>query len=886
MTLRIRSIEIENFRKFRKTIRISGFTDGLNIVIEPNESGKSTMLEALRAAFFIRNSTNSKTTRSFRPHNDAVAPRVSVDFEIDGATWNIKKQFLKSSSVELVGPTGRWQSDEAEERLQQILGFERQTGQGMDTEVQGALGLLWVPQATALDLTAPGRIVRDTVRNALQEEVGTIVGGPCFDVVKERLSKAYEELRTPSGNPTKRLAAAITAAKQAHERREEAERLVSTFEERLDELDTCRRRKAVLERDIADPSEAELRKQVEGELIIARNARERLATRRAEHGIARNNVDRLVDLSARFEAAASLVKTTGERRDAAVSQFSSINDERDAAVERELNDRIELDKARSARQAAMAALDSGRKAAARATQMEAYAKAEVRKQELGKLEAKFVELEALVRGAPSAAALDELEMLDLNLTQTRARLDAGATKIEIDVHDDTPVTVNGEPAATSAEVTAATTLLIGRHATIRVSPPAGGIASARADWETARRKLSDALAAHDCESVASARAKADDGKLASQEMKSIVLRIDALCHADPVIGLSAGQPALKALEIPAAVPEQASVVDVVALEETLSRAHEVEAECEGRHQASGEMLREAERRHQEMAIENARAGAEAAVAEASLADLSNRISADQMAIELAEARRLLALKDKELSEAEANASAFDANALERRLTNIDKAKAAADRQLAELVTSIARLEGIIETEAPKGLVGELAEAREEEKLAKGLLARMEAEADMLKLLLDRLRQAYDEASRQFLGPVTRRAAAYVGRIFPASELAFSDELGLDRITRGGIEEESLVLSKGTQEQLGILTRLAFADMLLDRGLPVSLILDDPLVYSDDARLDAMTEILAEAGKRMQVILLTCRERAFRHLDANRILLLSGGSLSGGAKLSG
>jgi uncharacterized protein YhaN len=393
------------------------------------------------------------------------------------------------------------------------------------------------------------------------------------------------------------------------------------------------------------------------------------------------------------------------------------------------------------------------------------------------------------------------------------------------------------------------------------------------------------LAAHGCDSVASARAKADDGKLAAQEMKSIALRIDALCPADPIIGLSAGRPALKALEIPAAVLAKAGMVDIAALEATLSRANEAEAGYEGRHQASGETLREAERRHQEIAIEKAKAGAEAAGAEASLSYLSSRTSADQVAVELAEARRLLALRGKELSEAEANASAFDADALERRISNIDKAKAAADRQLAELVTSIARLEGVIETEAPKGLVGELAEAREEEKLAEGLLARTEAEADMLKLLLDRLRQAYDDASRQFLGPVTRRAAAYVGRIFPASELAFSDELGLDRITRGGIEEESVVLSRGTQEQLGVLTRLAFADMLLDRGVPVSLILDDPLVYSDDARLDAMTEILTEAGKRMQVIVLTCRERAFRHLDANRISLLDHGSISDGYELS-
>jgi uncharacterized protein YhaN len=78
------------------------------------------------------------------------------------------------------------------------------------------------------------------------------------------------------------------------------------------------------------------------------------------------------------------------------------------------------------------------------------------------------------------------------------------------------------------------------------------------------------------------------------------------------------------------------------------------------------------------------------------------------------------------------------------------------------------------------------------------------------------------------------------------------------------------LSRGTQEQLAILTRIAFADLLLEQGRPVSLILDDQLVYSDDGRLDTMIEILSEVATRMQVIVLTCRERAFRHVQGNRL----------------
>ena len=70
----------------------------------------------------------------------------------------------------------------------------------------------------------------------------------------------------------------------------------------------------------------------------------------------------------------------------------------------------------------------------------------------------------------------------------------------------------------------------------------------------------------------------------------------------------------------------------------------------------------------------------------------------------------------------------------------------------------------------------------------------------------------------------------------------------------------------------MLTRLAFADLLLDRGGPVSLILDDPLVYSDDGRFELMTNILTTASERMQIILLTCRTKAFRHVAGHRLSL--------------
>jgi len=128
----LQSLEVANFRKFRDRLRIDGFTPGLNIVVEPNETGKSTLLEALRAALFIRHSAKTELVRSYVSIGDEVAPHVTVEFEVRGQRWNLEKQFLKSPYVRLTGAGGRSESDAAEDALQDLLGFERGNNRGSD----------------------------------------------------------------------------------------------------------------------------------------------------------------------------------------------------------------------------------------------------------------------------------------------------------------------------------------------------------------------------------------------------------------------------------------------------------------------------------------------------------------------------------------------------------------------------------------------------------------------------------------------------------------------------------------------------------------------------------------------------------------------------------
>jgi hypothetical protein len=210
--MKIRGLALENFRKFRAPVRLSGFTDGLNMICEANEFGKSTLLEAMRAALFERHGAKSEYVRSFRPWGDETAPAVELTFELRGEPWVIRKRFLQAPRAILVGPSGQtFSSDEAEERLQALLGFERSGKGGADAESRGVLGMLWIEQGDALRIVAPGRLARETIESVLAGEVGAVTGGRRATAVTLAVEGALKELRTlGTTRPGGRLLSAIT----------------------------------------------------------------------------------------------------------------------------------------------------------------------------------------------------------------------------------------------------------------------------------------------------------------------------------------------------------------------------------------------------------------------------------------------------------------------------------------------------------------------------------------------------------------------------------------------------------------------------------------------------------------------------------------------------
>lgn len=874
MTLVLRRIAVENFRKFRERTVIEGLEEGLNIVIEPNEAGKSTLLEALRAAFFVRHSTRNRLANSFAPYQEAVGPVVELDFEIGGQPWSVSKRFLRSSSVELRGPGFRGQGDEAEAKLHELLGSQRDTSQQGDTSAHGALGLLWVAQAAGLEVSEPGQLVRDTVRSTLESEVGTILGGPAFDRVRTRVEAQYSDYWTPTGQPARRLVAAQEREQAARAAAAAAKTSLEALEHNFLTLEATRSRLKVLQREIDDPADAAERDRLTQSLEVARAAAQLLSTRTAEQESTKRALAALQDVESRHRKATEDRTTAEGALAGAQKQRSRIQGELEAARTAVGEARTSLSEAREKRGAAREALASARAHAEKAERANAIAAARQRHRELLSLETEVADArKASVTEVP-ASVITELEAADRAVAEARAGVDAGGTSVEL-VGDAPLVTIDGNPIGSEPRVlTGETRIDLGGGAALIVRPPAGA-QSAQARLAVAVESYESLLSDIGVKDLVEARARNQAARDAAAEIRTLEARISGLTPADGVLGIAAGAEALK-LFVSGLHEGDTAEIDAPASLEELEQASEAAeldvVRAETVHDNAVDTLRALEDAERPLAEAEAGARQDLANARERVSEIETLPQFEGLEDSLRSAAETAAAAAVAFAEAQQNAQAHDVAAIEGKIATIDaRARKAAERRT-ELMLEIARLEAQVETEGGKGLADRAATAQEEAEAATASLARVKEEADTSKLLRNVLEEARTEASRTFVGPVAKRAKRHIERLLPGCELEFNENLGLDMVVRAGISEGCGNLSRGTQEQLAVLTRLAFADMLLDQGKPVSLILDDPLVYSDDARLDIMTEILVQAAGRMQVILLTCRDRAFRHLPANRILI--------------
>ena len=211
--------------------------------------------------------------------------------------------------------------------------------------------------------------------------------------------------------------------------------------------------------------------------------------------------------------------------------------------------------------------------------------------------------------------------------------------------------------------------------------------------------------------------------------------------------------------------------------------------------------------------------------------------------------------------------------LEARTARLEKAIQERRDKRGNLKEKIAGLRSHVEALEGAGLDEAIQKKARELELHGEGHRRSEREVRVLSLLLSTLRTAEQEAKERYLSPVLNRIRPYLQLLFPGAEIAIDEDLRIVGVVReAGYEEAFHHLSMGTQEQIAVLVRLAFAEMLIEQCHPAAVILDDALVFSDDRR---MFDILNMAARNVQVIIFTCREQLFEELGGKQLSLQPG-----------
>ena len=872
--MKLRALRLHNVRRFAAHgVAIEGIDDGVNVLAESNEHGKSTCFDALHALFFASHKTKPKQVQQLRPYSGG-AVTVEADIEEDGALFRVRKRYFGSVLAQVSEPaTGRIiaQADEAERWIAgRIKG-----GAG------GPAGLLWVQQGLVEMNSRTGKAneeekaAREDVLTSVSGEIEMLTGGKRTTQVLAKCDDALDRLVTATGKP--KTGGPYAAAKADFDTLEEqAQQLAERVAELRDDLDKRQSARRQLD-DLQDPAAATrnadalraadtVLKQAEehdGRLSSALLA-ERLAAQ--ERDTAQNALDQfdatLAEI-AKLDKRAAGETTDLEKAEAALQAAQNADTDAAAAVTARRDD---LKKAQDAfdRAQRAALADAAREQLKRMRKTLANAEAARRDAET-------------VRGEAEALALPEskitkLEKVEDSITALTAELRAASVSISVSYSDPTSEAIrrDGTVLRDRTQIAVDETLRLDIEGvgslTVRPGSQDGTATLANSlDKEGAHRTA--LLASLGVGNLAEARARIERCKEKKQLAGQHGARLDALAPD----GLDALRQQVSRKDNEAGLADEPTAPPTT-LEPLRDAARTARDDAERRHAETQAALREyaktvervktgLSRTQDALAQQSAKLGGEA----------DHRDHRAAMTGTLAEKTR--AQEEAKAAADVLRTSAPDLDALRAAQKRAAGVVARTREEIDTLKLTISTLNGKISNHAETAIEETLGEIEGRRDLTAQRVTDLETEIATLQKLRAVLTEARTDAKEHFFDPIVRELRPLLDIVFKDASITF-DETTLLPVTiqRDGLKEDFGVLSGGMREQVTILTRLAFARLLARGGRPVPVILDDALIYSDDDRIERMFTALHRSAADLQILVFTCRQRAFRELGAIQLKL--------------
>jgi len=873
--MKIRAFEVTNLRRFAgQRARIEGIGDGITVLSEPNEFGKSTLFDALHALFIQPHRSLKAPVKSLQPHAGG-APEAALEVDLPEGRFRLEKRWISRPTARVLDASGRLiaQEDEAEAWIERLL------GQGL----AGPSGLLWVRQGllgiepegnTAAEKTEREKALaaRRDLMSSVAGEIEMMTGGRRMDQVSARVSEALSKLATATLRPKAggEWARAVDEAAGLAGQRQ-------TLEVKAGRLTGDLKRRAALQdqlRKLADPE------------VQARDAAA-LADARRAHDAAKTHAGQI----ARAEDALRLSELTAAQGAAEIARLEGLRARLSAAQAVQGEARAELTRCeaglaevKAAEAEAVAAHEAAR-ATARALSLRWECARRARlaraaREKVSEIGARLEKAETLRAGIEEHRALRAgirvtpalLAGVEKSLgarDRLAVLLEAQLVSVRFNYEGAARVTRDGQEVGTDpVRLRHAARFDLPGIGTMLVDPGAAADSDTDAKLAVAETGLAQALAACGAPDLAAARHALAEGA----RLDGLITNAEDMRAALAPEGLEALRAALSAARAEAAeAPETEETEETLSdIEAALQKAKADEEQClTRRHEAETRRAGASERR----AVALAATQAAARTLEGAQAEAGDAVELAAKLMNLSEAQRALdaAQTANTATLAALRAAAPDletTTAALKRLQSVHDQRAA---DTARLGTELAGVNGSIGALAEEGIEEALDEVRGREEAALARAQRYEHEVRALARLRAALEAARRAAREAYFGPVLNELEPLLAILHPGAALQIDDESLLPvALTRDGQRETLDILSGGTREQLAILTRLAFARLFARSGRPVPVILDDALVHSDDDRIEAMFTALHRVARDQQIIVLTCRQRAFASLGGERL----------------
>lgn len=242
----LKNVVIKNFGAISEAAL--DLTPGVNILFGMNEAGKSTLLNALSAAFFMNADTRDSSIQRVRPWGTEADPYVKVIFEACGHEYELEKTFLTSKKATLRCAAIKLDSankDKIAECLSGLLPLYTSNGSSLKNT-------FWIMQRQLED-TAASLSNDAEIRSALQRALFSADGD--FEAIKAAVEKKIKELRKGLDRPTNAPGPVATARATLGQVSAELEALRSDFDSIEDDSQRFRgltERTSALEKQIRE----------------------------------------------------------------------------------------------------------------------------------------------------------------------------------------------------------------------------------------------------------------------------------------------------------------------------------------------------------------------------------------------------------------------------------------------------------------------------------------------------------------------------------------------------------------------------------------------------------------------------------------------------------